>query len=108
MFESRGKMGPQTITGENAAVLAKRANMVRKYGLDEARSRHDWPALKQAAPKAGGNRYRNRKAETKMLLAELVSEGLSLRKSATLLGTSQPNCSRLWKEIMIEMGDQAV
>jgi predicted XRE-type DNA-binding protein len=104
MFTSRGKMGPQKITGENAEVLALRAKLIKRHGAAKARKHPDWPALRQ--------RIRQRKVRDdvgkpvlKAQLADMVAEGKTQREISEILGISKSYASKLWREICAEMGE---
>jgi DNA-binding NarL/FixJ family response regulator len=104
MFVSRGRHGPNKVTGENAEALAIRARLIKKYGSAKARKHPDWPALKQIS---GKRKIRDDagKPALKAKLADMVAEGKSQREIATLLGISKSYASKLWREICAEVGE---
>jgi hypothetical protein len=51
---------------------------------------------------------RLRAQQRKEAMAELVSEGLRVSAASRQIGISQQGGSRLWREIVAEMGAQAI
>lgn len=102
-------------SGERAQLISRRLAYIARHGSaflfnGSPPPAPGWPQMRprKAAPKARPRVVPAEVVEQRALLAELVAEGMTIRAAAAVLGKSQQRASQIWREIVAEMGAQAV